>query len=265
MEMARKAGHEVYGVDRKPILTDYPEDWEVHSEGDISEFKVLQDHLLQGPRGSRLDAIVHLAGSTSTIRSMKRPYQAFRDNVVTMANICQIAEVLRIPILSTSSVKARDGMTPYGASKRMAELWASELRGVCDMTIVINRPGTVYGPGQEGSAESGWIAWFLKAKAEGFPVTINGDGDHVRDLLHVDDYCRLLLVQLGDLGRYSLGVWDVGGGVDNAVSVRYMATHLGLEYIFGPPRHGDAARYVGHNLMDDWKPQIHWRDSGMFD
>lgn len=243
----RERGDLVFGADRKSGL-------------DLSRDGVAS-HLLDWEP----DVIVHLASSCSTPGSVRDPMGTFRDTVVTAANVINAAAITHTPVILTSSVKARDGMTPYGASKRMAELWAIEYRAAYGLPVIINRPGTIYGPGQEGSDESGWIAWFLKARQEKLKVTINGDGTQVRDLLHVYDYVRLLLLQTDDVRRYDTGeIHDVGGGPENAVSVRQMADHLGLDWEFGPERYGDAQVYVGRNDVPDWEPTIMWYRSGMF-
>lgn len=210
------------------------------------------------------DAIIHLASACSTLGSLRDPIGTFRDTVLTTVNVLEAARKYAIPTVVTSSVKARDGMTPYGASKRMVETWATEYAASYRLPIVINRPGTIYGPGQEGSPESGWIAWFCKARDEGLMVTINGDGRQVRDLLHVSDYVRLLLFQLDNFFDYGVldnGTWDVGGGEANAVSVYDMAIHLKLLFEFGLSRYGDAREYIGINNVPGWEPQVHWRDS----
>ncbi len=210
------------------------------------------------------DAIIHLASTCSTPGSVLDPAGTFRDTVVTAANVLDAARSHRIPVLLTSSVKARDGKTPYGAAKRMVELWAREHSDAYEFPVVINRPGTVYGPGQEGSTESGWVAWFLKAKREGLQVVINGDGKQVRDLLHVDDYVALLMKQLKDPRTWGTRIWDVGGGPRNAVTVLELAQHLGLDHVHGPDRYGDVREYVGHNATPSWQPQVYWKETGMF-
>jgi CDP-paratose 2-epimerase len=212
-----------------------------------------------------LDVVVHLASSLSTPGSVLRPTETFRDTVMTTVNVLAMAREHKVPVIVTSSVKARDGRTPYGASKQMVESWSREFGLAYGLPVVIDRPGTIYGPGQEGSPESGWIAWFLKAKQEKLKITIDGDGLQLRDLLHVDDYCRLLLIQAEDISTFSGKTWDVGGGEKNVVSVLSMAQHLGLTYEFGPPRYGDAAVYIGENEVPGWEPLIQWRESGMFD
>lgn len=211
------------------------------------------------------DLIVHLASSCSTLGSINRPIETFRDTVVVGATVMEIANRLQIPVILTSSVKARDGMTPYGAAKQMVETWFGECSRTFGVPLIINRPGTIYGPGQEGSFESGWIAWFLRAAREDIEIVINGTGHQVRDLLHVSDYVSLLLRQALRPGSYEGRVWDVGGGEQNIVSVMEMARYLGLRYSHGPSRYGDAMAYVGINDAPGWEPKIYWRESGMFE
>ena len=212
----------------------------------------------------RPDVIIHLAARCSTPGSIRDPMGTFRDTVQTAVNILDAAVQKEIPVLLTSSVKARDGKTPYGAAKRMAELWALEMQDCYGVPIVINRPGTIYGPGQQGSSESGWVSWFLEAKRQNQQVTINGDGLQVRDLLHVSDYVNLLIMQMMTPSMYTNKIYDVGGGPDNVVTVLEMAKHLDLDYVHGPERHGDARAYIGFNTVPGWEPRVHWKESETF-
>lgn len=210
---------------------------------------------------TRPDVIVHLASSCSTPGSVARPLETFADTVVTAVNILEAARPDQIPTIITSSVKARDGETPYGAAKCMVETWTREYRRCYEVPIIVNRPGTIYGPGQAGSDESGWIAWFCRARDEGLTVTINGDGEQVRDLLHVTDYTRLLARQIRHFEEYEGRTFDVGGGEENAVSVNQIVRHLGLSYIHGPARVGDARQYIAYNDVPHWGPEIRWYES----
>lgn len=242
----RGKGHEVVGYDRK--------------EGHDLSLGVWIDLLV----GTAPNVIVHLASSCSTPGSVRDPLGTFRDTVVTATTVCEVARETGAVLLLTSSVKARDGKTPYGAAKHMAETWAIEMGKAFSFPVIVDRPGTIYGPGQEGSEESGWIAWFLKAQKDGLEVIIDGDGGQMRDLLHVGDYVELLLLQAEDPRPYLGHIWDVGGGEDNVVTVREMADFLRLDYTFGPPRYGDARAYVGVNDVPGWRPTILWLESGMF-
>lgn len=208
--------------------------------------------------------IIHLASSCSTLGSINNPLETFRDTVVTAAHMTELARRLKVPLLLTSSVKARDGSTPYGAAKQMVETWAEEMSRTYGFPLVINRPGTIYGPGQEGSYESGWIAWFLRARRENLEITVNGDGLQVRDLLHVSDYVELLMAQMTTPALYARKTWDVGGGSSNVVTVLEMADYLELNYTYGPDRYGDARSYVGLNNVPGWEPRIFWKESETF-
>jgi nucleoside-diphosphate-sugar epimerase len=226
----------------------------------LESFSDARDAISQGQNA---DAIVHLASSCSTPGSVANPIRTFNDTVLAAVNVLELARRHEIPVILTSSVKARDGRTPYGAAKRMAETWAQEYHQAYGLPVLVNRPGTVYGPGQEGSPESGWVAWFCRARTEELPVVISGDGGQVRDLLHVSDYVNLLLQQLQQFSRFqSLDtIFDVGGGHKNTVTVRELADHLKLDYSFGPPRYGDSLCYVGYNNAPDWHPLVDWRES----
>lgn len=213
-------------------------------------------------KNNPMDMVIHLASTVSTPGSLDRPMECFRHTVRTGVNVIEACRQTRTPLIITSSVKARDGMTPYGAAKRMVELWAIEYRSAYGLPIIINRPGTIYGPGQEGSPESGWIAWLIKAKATDKTFIINGDGEQVRDLLHVSDYCRLLIRQLENFSDYDTGqIYDVGGGWKNAVTVKEMVHRMAVRHTYGPPRYGDVQEYVGFNEVDGWEPEVMWEES----
>lgn len=249
VETFRAAGDFVVEMDRNGARS-----WDLAAEADAAIEYIVS---LQP------DVIIHLASSVSSPGSIARPFQTFTDTVGTTATIMEAARRWATPVILTSSVKARDGRTPYGAAKVMAETWATEMSMAYGIPLIIDRPGTVYGPGQEGSPESGWVSWFLKARDEGKKVTINGDGTQIRDLLYVQDYADLLLIQAHHFEDYP-GTWDIGGGKANAVSVLEMARYLGLRYEFGPERYGDAPVYVGVNDVPGWEPTTHWADTGMF-
>lgn len=240
----KERGHSVIGADKV-------------SGNDLTSLDVaMMVHAAAEP-----DVVIHLAGHASTPGSLADPMASFNANVLTAANVLEAARVDKTPVIITSSVKARDGKTPYGAAKRMVETWAYEFADSFGMEIIINRPGTIYGPGQEGSPESGWIAWFCRAKREALPVTIYGDGSQKRDLLHVRDYVRLLILEAENIDAYSGRMFDVGGGPDNTVTVLQIVRHLGLTHRYDRPRYGDAVEYIGINDVPNWSPRVKWWES----
>ncbi|RLI55073.1 MAG: hypothetical protein DRP09_10965 [Candidatus Thorarchaeota archaeon] len=212
------------------------------------------------------DIIHHLAATCSTSNSLVNPSVDFRDNVISAFNLIEGNRTRNIPVILTSTCKVEPGddgaKTPYGLTKRMAEEIVEEYAASYGLKYIINRPGTIYGPGQQGSPESGWLGWFMQAKKEDKEVTIFGDGEQVRDPLYVDDYVDLLLDQTKRFELYQGRTYKVGG--EEAVSLLETVGLLDLKHKFGEKRKGDAMVYVSDNKdisrVGGWKPKTKLKD-----
>jgi CDP-paratose 2-epimerase len=84
-----------------------------------------------------------------------------------------------------------------------------------------------------GTEDQGWVAHFLIRALEGQSITIYGDGKQVRDVLHVDDAVDTYLAALRSIDRVSGRVFNLGGGPDNAISLRQLLLHI--ETLTGHP------------------------------
>jgi CDP-paratose 2-epimerase len=144
--------------------------------------------------------------------------------------------------------------TLYGATKLAAELLVAEYADSFGVPAVVDRCGVIAGPWQMGKVDQGVFTHWLLAHRLGRPLTYigyGGDGKQVRDLLHVDDLCELVLEQLGDPGAWDGATVNVGGGVEGSLSLRE-TTELcreltGNEVAIEPvaePRPGDVPLYV---------------------
>lgn len=246
----RLDGHLIYFIDQKNGFN-------------INDPKVNSDLMKED-----LDFIFHLAGDCSTSRSIVNPTSAFLNNTLSTANVLEIARVKDIPIIFTSTCKTKAGKdgsrTPYGASKYMAELWALEFINTYGISCVINKPGTIYGSGQDASAESGWLSWFIKASIENKPVTVFGDGEQSRDVLHVSDYVNLMMDQFNNMDKYKGRTHSVGGGVENELTLNETIKMLGINDVtYTKERQGDVKRFVSRNKVSEvngWKPKMNYRD-----
>lgn len=221
------------------------------------------------------EVIVHLGASCSTSVSLDDPARDFTDNAVGTFNVCEAARLAGgVPVLFTSSVKVNPGadglVTPLGLSKLVGEQYLRLYGDLYDVPHVILRPSTVYGPGQDGSAEAGWVTWFLRAFWERKQITVHGDGTQSRDILYVDDFTALLVDIVENFDAYQGRTYDVGGGPDNEVSL--LGLLHGLETSFGVrpdvihDEHlpGDLQRVVTDNAavsaVRGWKPTTPWTD-----
>jgi len=256
VERLKLIGHHVLGVDKK-------------TGDDLTDLKTL-DYM--SDKMPSVDFIFNLAGTCSTPRGFTEPLEAFENNTRATFHLMLFAKAKGAKVIHTSTVKAQesdDGMyTPYGLTKLMGEMSVKEFEDSFGVQTLINRPGTIYGPGQHGSDESGWLGWFIAAGVTGRKVTINGDGSVVRDVLYVLDYVRLLIDQMNRFDEYHDKGWPhfaVGGGNPNAVTILQAANLIkeltGLDFEFGPTRKGDNARLVADgSLLDFWEPLTDWQD-----
>jgi nucleoside-diphosphate-sugar epimerase len=223
------------------------------------------------------DVIAHLGASCSTSVSLADPASDFTDNVVGTFNIAEGAHRAgNIPVVYTSSVKVHpgaDGLTaPLGLSKAVGEDYLRLYRELYGLPSVILRPSTVYGPGQNGSAEAGWVTWFLRAFCDRKPITIHGDGSQSRDILYIDDFTSLLVDIVEHHADYATATepYDVGGGPDNELELLQLVNALEIETgTRHPVTHdkrlpGDLQRVVTDNAaitaVRGWTPTTHWFD-----
>ena len=107
----------------------------------------------------------------------------------------------------------------YGMTKLAAELMVAEYADAYGFRYFIERFGVLTGPWQMAKSDQGVVALWVAAhvlKKELAYVGFGGAGKQVRDFLHVDDFCDLVIAQIEDLGAFHGKTLNAGGG--NAVS-----------------------------------------------
>jgi CDP-paratose 2-epimerase len=110
----------------------------------------------------------------------------------------------------------------YGASKLAAELLCQEYASHGGLSVVINRCGVIAGPGQFGKTDQGVFTLWVARHYFGRPLKytgFSGKGFQVRDLLHPNDLCDLVKLQLQSLNSVSGRTFNVGGGRNGSVSL----------------------------------------------
>jgi CDP-paratose 2-epimerase len=113
--------------------------------------------------------------------------------------------------------------TLYGATKLAAELLLTEYADAFGVRATIDRCGVIAGPWQMGKVDQGVFTHWLLAHYQRRPLSYigyGGSGKQVRDVLHVDDVCELVLEQLADPEGWNGATVNVGGGVEGSLSLR---------------------------------------------
>jgi CDP-paratose 2-epimerase len=110
----------------------------------------------------------------------------------------------------------------YGATKLSCELLLTEYAVNYSIGAVINRLGVVAGPWQFGKTDQGFISLWTLAHLFKKPLSYigwSGKGRQIRDILHIDDLCRLIGMQIDGMDKGSARVYNVGGGAGNSLSL----------------------------------------------
>lgn len=149
----------------------------------------------------------------------------------------------------------------YGATKLCSEFIFQEYMETYGLKGVINRCGVITGPWQMGKIDQGvivlWMArHFWKNKPLSY-IGYGGEGKQVRDFMHVDDLFEVVKLEIEDIDRYHGEVYNIGGGVENSLSLFEM-THL-CEEITGNTIHID---HIQENRPNDLR--IYLSDSQKF-
>ena len=88
---------------------------------------------------------------------------------------------------------------------------------------IINRFGVVSGPWQFGKQDQGfislWLWRFINKKKLNY-IGFGGLGNQVRDIIHVEDVCELILEQINKINKINNKIFNVGGGLNNSISLK---------------------------------------------
>lgn len=135
-----------------------------------------------------------------------------------------------------------DFKSPYGCSKGGADQYVLDYAHSFGLRTVVLRMSCIYGHRQMGNEDQGWVAHFARRALAGEPVTLYGDGQQVRDILDVRDAVDAYVAALDRVETLSGRAFNLGGGPDNAVSLRTVIDALGA---LTTPIHVERA---------DWRP-----------
>ena len=215
-----------------------------------------------------LDAVCHIAGQVSIIRSFSNPVMDLRTNVEGTLNILQLCVKHKVPrLLYASSMTLygdiRTVPTPevepcrpdsyYGITKHAAERYVHATAERSDLgfdfRVTSLRMFSVYGPGQSFSNPyQGVLGIFSGNLLRGEPITIFGDGDQTRDFVYIDDIVDGWLRAL-DNPASGGGVFNLGSG--RSLSINQLAQSViaafghcpgGYRVIYAPARPGEQRR-----------------------
>lgn len=205
---------------------------------------------------NRYEIICHHAAQMDVRRSVREPVFDSDVNIGGSLNLLEAARksgVRRVVYASTGgAVYGEPEFLPvtedhrinpichYGVSKHTVEHYLFLYRQLYGLGYVVLRYPNVYGPRQNPRGEAGVTAIFTLKYLTGQRPRINGDGEQLRDYVHVSDVARANLLAM-DLERPELDgeIFNIGWGAGRSVreldAIIRSLTRSGLTPEFGPP------------------------------
>jgi UDP-glucose 4-epimerase len=252
-----------------------------YMKGDVTHLADLEQAF-----GTGLDAVCHIAGQVSLIRSFTDPVVDLRTNVEGTVNVLQLCVKYRVPRLlyaSSMTVYGHTDVLPtpeeapcqpisyYGITKYAAERYvrttAERVDLGFDFHVTCFRMYNVYGPRQAlDNPYQGVLGIFLGNLLRGEPLTIFGDGGQSRDFVYIGDVADAWVGALGDPASYG-GVFNLGSG--RRLSINQLAdqvltafgrrrTDETVAYAPGRPgeqRHVEADITQARTILG-WEPKV---------
>ncbi len=241
---------------------------------------------LDAPFALRPEAVFHIAGQVSMIRSFSDPLSDLRTNVQGTVNVLQCCLEHRVKrllyassmtvygntaVLPTPETAACEPVSYYGITKYAGERYVLTTAERTDLKsgfhVTCFRMYSVYGPGQAlDNSYQGVLGIFLGNLQRREPVTVFGDGEQTRDFVYVADVVDAWVGALTEPASFGK-VFNLGSG--QRLSINRLADETlvasgrsrdSYQVLYAPGRPGEQ-RHVEADIRRaraelGWQPRI---------
>lgn len=256
------------------------------------------------------DVIFHLSGQVAMTTSIENPRLDFEINVLGGNNILEsVRKFSPHTIITYSSTNKVYGdmnwinyeetstrfiakgfekgfnekmslsfESPYGCSKGATDQYMLDYARIFGVRTIVFRHSSIFGGRQFATSEQGWIGWFIQKALEIKDnkytpnFTISGNGKQVRDVIFSSDLINCYFSAVDNIEKTSGKVYNIGGGVDNSLSLLELFSFLEeelsvkLTYDILPWRKSDQKVFIADVALAkkdfDWQPLI-TKDDGL--
>lgn len=219
--------------------------------------------------------VIHFAGIGEIVPSIENPIEYLEVNVQGTAKLleaCRTAQVESFVYAASSSCYGLastptnedapiDLKHPYAVSKYLGEQLSLKWHEIYRLPTKSIRIFNAYGRRVRTSGTYGAVLGvFLKQKVENKPLTVVGDGNQIRDYVHVTDVANAFLK--ASLSSKNGRVWNLGSGV--GVSIKKLVEILDSEFINIPDRPGEPKETLADisriKAELDWTPMVSFEE-----
>ena len=219
--------------------------------------------------------VIHFAGVGEIVPSIDSPLHYLEVNVMGTSKLLEMARRMGIAsfVYAASSSCYGKAQTPtnehapinlqhpYAVSKYLGEALCFYWRDIYGVPVKSIRIFNAYGRRVRTSGSYGAVLGvFLKQRLESQPLTIVGDGEQLRDYVHVTDVADAFI--RASFSKRIGRVWNLGSG--RGVSINRLAGMVGGEVVHIPDRPGepritlaDISR-IREDL--DWRPRVSFEE-----
>ena len=228
----------------------------------IKNFKINIENFDLLKKLPKFNLIIDCCAEPAIEQSTKNPDKVFNTNLVGTYNILKkcLSDKANLIFLSSSRVysiqalrklvrgdflsktltlkkkinenfQTSSPISLYGFTKLSSENLIKEIFYSTKLKYIINRFGVISGPWQFGKQDQGfvslWIAKHLLKRKLSY-IGFGGKGNQVRDIIHIEDVCEIILIQMKKMKNIYNQTFNIGGGIKNMISLKSLTTKCQL-------------------------------------
>jgi len=210
------------------------------------------------------DVVYNFAGVADIQKAHENPIATVSNNILgntLILEACRLHKIKRFVFASTIYVYSNTGSF-YRSSKQSCELIIENYHEVYGLPYTILRYGSLYGPRAD---DTNWIRKTLKQAITEGKITRYGNGDELREYIHVEDAAKCSVAILVDnfvnqsviiTGQQSMKVRDVmimiREMLGNKIELEFLPTDSDLHYQITPYTFSPkvARRLIPNSYLD---------------
>lgn len=210
------------------------------------------------------EVVYNFAGVADIQKAYNKPIETVHNNILgntIVLEACRLNKVKRFVFASTIYVYSSAGSF-YRSSKQACELIIENYHEVFGLPYTILRYGSLYGP---RAGETNWIYVALKQAVTEGKISRGGDGEEVREYIHVEDAARCSVMVLSEeyenqsvivAGQQSMKLKDIMVMIKeilhNKIELEFVPTDSSLHYTITPYKFNPkiARRLILNSYLD---------------
>lgn len=182
-------GHNILIFDQ--VKSPYLQKSQTMMVGDVLDEKSVKEAVADA------DIVYNFIALADLDQAWERPLETARINILGNMHILEAARKAKVKrfVFSSSIYVYSDAGSFYRSSKQACELFIEDYQKVYNLDYTILRYGSLYGP---RANEHNWIYRTLKEALTEKKITREGDGEEIREYIHVYDAAKLSCEVLKD-------------------------------------------------------------------